>query len=194
MDAGGPGGLGEARLVSLAASWLGLGSDEGSDDRHAGTPGFWNATARFGEWAEGDTAGNLSARDWKSANHLIGSSPDPRGVRAAHGLAGRLDDRELAATLNSGGNDGGFRTEPGEHLVAFRKATKAHHDDGEEAEQADTLAPHGAATATAVLGSDGESDPLLPLGLDSHRYRCCGNGVVSTKPEWFGERLARLLA
>jgi DNA (cytosine-5)-methyltransferase 1 len=24
-----------------------------------------------------------------------------------------------AATLNSGGNDGGFRTEPGEHLVAF---------------------------------------------------------------------------
>ena len=24
----------------------------------------------------------------------------------------------VAATLNSGGNDGGFRTEPGEHLVA----------------------------------------------------------------------------
>lgn len=31
-------------------------------------------------------------------------------------------------------------------------------------------------------------DPL-PLGLDSHRYRCCGNGVVSNVSEWIGHRL-----
>lgn len=30
---------------------------------------------------------------------------------------------------------------------------------------------------------------LLPLGLDSHRYRCCGNGVVSDVAEWIGWRL-----
>ena len=34
----------------------------------------------------------------------------------------------------------------------------------------------------------------LPLGLDSHRYRCCGNGVVSSVAEWVGLRLAEALA
>jgi site-specific DNA-cytosine methylase len=34
-----------------------------------------------------------------------------------------------------------------------------------------------------------EGDPLLPLGLDSHRYRCCGNGVVSNVSQWIGHRL-----
>jgi DNA-cytosine methyltransferase len=95
---------------------------------------------------------------------VVGPSPDPGGVRAPDGLAGRLDDRagvEVAATRNSGGNDGGFRTEPGEHL---------------------TDAPTG-------LGDD----PLLPLGLDSHRYRCCGNGVVAPVAEYVGERLAAVV-
>jgi site-specific DNA-cytosine methylase len=79
-----------------------------------------------------------------------------------HGLAGWLDDRGgVAATLNSGGNDGGFRTEPGEHLA---------------------------------LGGGMSDDPLLPLGLDSHRYRCCGNGVVAPVAEWLGQRLAEALA
>lgn len=82
---------------------------------------------------------------------------DARGVRAPDGLAGRPHDR-IAATLNSGGNNGGFRTEPGEHLVIS------------------TL-------------TDG-TDDLLPLGLDSHRYRCCGNGVVSNVAESIGLALA----
>jgi site-specific DNA-cytosine methylase len=38
------------------------------------------------------------------------------------------------------------------------------------------------------LGSSGAGS-LLPLGLDSHRYRCCGNGVVSNVSEWIGARL-----
>ena len=32
-------------------------------------------------------------------------------------------------------------------------------------------------------------DALLPVGLDSHRYRCCGNGVVSSVAEWIGRRI-----
>ena len=32
---------------------------------------------------------------------------------------------------------------------------------------------------------------LDPLGLDSHRYRCCGNGVVAPVAEWIGMRLRR---
>ena len=65
------------------------------------------------------------------------------------------------ATLNSGGNDGGFRTEPGEHIVS---------------------------------GEFGVTeDPLLPEGLDSHRYRVIGNGVASPQSEWIGHRLAAYL-
>lgn len=43
-------------------------------------------------------------------------------------------------------------------------------------------------------GGDDMSDELLPLGLDSHRYRCCGNGVVAPVAEWIGLRLAEALA
>jgi site-specific DNA-cytosine methylase len=39
------------------------------------------------------------------------------------------------------------------------------------------------------LSATGADDPLLPLGLDSHRYRCCGNGVVANVAEWIGRRL-----
>ena len=48
---------------------------------------------------------------------------------------------------------------------------------------------------SAVLGAGDtvSDDPLLPLGLDSHRYRCCGNGVVSDVAEWIGYRLAAWL-
>jgi DNA-cytosine methyltransferase len=28
-----------------------------------------------------------------------------------------------------------------------------------------------------------------PIGLDNHRYRCCGNGVVANVAEWIGQRL-----
>jgi hypothetical protein len=34
-----------------------------------------------------------------------------------------------------------------------------------------------------------EDDALLPVGLDSHRYRCCGNGVVASVAEWIGQRI-----
>jgi hypothetical protein len=40
-----------------------------------------------------------------------------------------------------------------------------------------------------IVSTPGEDDPLLPLGLDSHRYRTCGNGVVSSVAEWIGHRL-----
>jgi hypothetical protein len=78
-------------------------------------------------------------------------------------------------------------------VVAFRKATKAHGsgpDDFERWERADlsdTLAAGGHSTASnAVVGANIGDDPLLPLGLDSHRYRCCGNGVVSNVAEAIG--------
>jgi site-specific DNA-cytosine methylase len=140
-------------------------------------------------------------RDYKSSNHLVSPPPDADGVRAADGLAGRAHDREqlaftkagrpteadgveswveagvmptlnsfdvgdvrttaaIVGTLNSGGNNGGFRTEPREHLTT---------------------------------GGSVSDDAMLPLGLDSHRYRCCGNGVVAPVAEWIGRQLIAAL-
>ncbi len=58
--------------------------------------------------------------------------------------------------------------------------------------------PHGGffiphAIAPGILAIAPEDDPLLPLGLDSHRYRCCGNGVVANVAEWVGLRLIAAL-
>jgi site-specific DNA-cytosine methylase len=123
--------------------------------------------------------------------------PDAHRVRAPDGLAGRLDGGDgLAATLNSGGNDGGFRTEPGEHLV-YVKAQRAHDpDDCERWEDGGLslgLDANGMAarTATAVIGPTNAEDTAP--GLDSHRYRCCGNGVVAPVAEWIGMRLRAYL-
>jgi site-specific DNA-cytosine methylase len=37
-----------------------------------------------------------------------------------------------------------------------------------------------------------DDDSLLPVGLDSHRYRCCGNGVVAPVAEWIGRRIVEV--
>jgi len=37
-----------------------------------------------------------------------------------------------------------------------------------------------------------EENPLLPVGMDSNRYKVCGNGVVSNVAEWVGHRLVEV--
>ena len=78
----------------------------------------------------------------------------------SHGKPSGSDQRLLVATLNSGGNDGGFRTEPGEHLVS--SAADSHRV---------------------------RSFARLPEGLDSARYRALGNAVTVQVAEWIGRRL-----
>lgn len=77
-------------------------------------------------------------------------------------------------------------------IIAYRKATKAHEPDGlerwEEAEVADVITPM-TVDATVVAGAAAEGDPLLPVGLDGHRYRLTGNGLVAPLAEWLGWRL-----
>jgi DNA (cytosine-5)-methyltransferase 1 len=58
---------------------------------------------------------------------VCGHPPPRLGEEAdfARDDAARPGNRgEIAACLNSGGHDGGFRTEPGEHLVAYRVTTR----------------------------------------------------------------------
>ena len=182
---------------------------------------------------------------------------------------------EVADTLNSGGNAGGFRTEPGAHLVVVRghgdragragggaddneaqggqlvstfvKVSRPRGPDGDGERWAEegtspTLSDFDSGDSRAVtlvaepvafaespalleegafydglnqrydesgthrsirIGRDSSDfvvakpessdDALLPEGLDSNRYRCCGNGVVAPVAEWLGRRIAAYL-
>ena len=99
-------------------------------------------------------------RDGDEWRLVVGPSPDPDRVRAADGLAGRLDDRGGVAAFNP-----------------YRTLNRGRPDDNE------------ARAGHLVIGDGVSDDLLLPPGLDSHRYRCCGNGVVSNVAEWIGWRL-----
>lgn len=143
----------------------------------------------------------IGRRTEDDPNLVVGAAPDAGRVRAAHGLAGRLDGPAY-----------------------YRKATKAHGPDDWERWEEDAMA--GAMTAErmgeiagscvvqaldarrggpddneaqaghliAVAPSEPvEDDQLLPAGQDSHRYRLIGNGVVAPVAEWIGRRLMEAL-
>jgi hypothetical protein len=139
----------------------------------------------------------------RGLDDLDGLAPTLR-VGPAHPEDGGPGDTVpiIAATLNSGGNDGGFRTESGEHIV-FGKVSRPHgpDGDGERWDAVDVASTrngfdNGDVRAVELVGGADVSDhdPLLPLGLDSHRYRCCGNGVVADVAEWIGARLMAVFA
>ena len=60
--------------------------------------------------------------------------------------------------------------------------------------QAQSMAHSAGAPAVLLdsVGGTSEEDDLLPVGLDSHRYRCCGNGVVAPVAEWIGRRIVEV--
>ena len=116
-------------------------------------------------------------------------------------MAGGAHDRgelAVAATLNSGGNNGGFRTEPGEHLVVQVTSgpkmidASGYHRERLATDVTPILSDY---EQPMLLGGlrEGEDDPLLPVGLDSHRYRVAGNGVVSSVAYFIGQRLAEIV-
>ena len=83
--------------------------------------------------------------------------------------------------------------------AVFRKSARAQtNEDSEtcvEGDVANTLNSFDVGdvrTTHAILGGTGQEDPLLPIGLDTHRYRCCGNGVVAPVAEWIGRRIVEV--
>jgi DNA-cytosine methyltransferase len=163
----------------------------------------------FGLGGSPDIAGSLTNRYYKGINTTLDDgaialspTPNTHRMRATDGMAGRLDDiPQVAATLNSGGNNGGFRTEPGEHLIPFVKKGRANSIGSVETWGTDipmaTLNEFDGSdvrATAAIVGSDIEEDPLLPIGVDSLRYRACGNGVVSQVAQWIGVRMANAVA
>jgi len=122
----------------------------------------------------------------------------------------------VVATLNSGGNDGGFRTEPGEHLVAYgwNKSAAQTMSVGEECPPLNAsptsnpavgvrrLTPlecerlQGFPDGWTCLCLDNEAyqfDPDRAASVckcpDSPRYRALGNAVTVNVIEWIGVRM-----
>ena len=99
-------------------------------------------------------------------------------------------------------------------IVAYRKSARVSDPGSPETWVSDGLAntlnsfdvgnvrtTHAVVSTASQVAAAGvvdeprlDDDVLLPLGLDSHRYRCCGNGVVSNVSEWIGVRLAEAMA
>jgi DNA-cytosine methyltransferase len=83
--------------------------------------------------------------------------------------------------------------------AVFRKSARAQtNEDSEtwvEGDVANTLNSFDVGdvrTTHAIVGGTQDEDDLLPVGLDSHRYRCCGNGVVAPVAEWIGRRIVEV--
>ena len=89
-------------------------------------------------------------------------------------------------------------------VQAYRKSSRAQTSDDSEtwvddgiANTLNTFDVGDVRTTHAIIGGAGDDatvddDPLLPLGLDTHRYRCCGNGVVAPVAEWIGRRIVHV--
>jgi DNA (cytosine-5)-methyltransferase 1 len=97
-----------------------------------------------------DVTATLRA-DCHGANPMVASALTSSMGHHGHGSPrGDGSDNLVAATLNSGGNAGGFRTEPGEHLVAPTLLARGNRTGGDrppgsDPESAETLQPtaHG---------------------------------------------------
>jgi len=125
---------------------------------------------------------------------IVSQTANSDGVRAADGLARRLDNKQ---EVDDPQRVGCFEMWdfPEDSVNPSLNALRARD------QIAYTLAsPTGGgqrdkipmATSNATEGGTAEQDDLLPVGLDSHRYRCCGNGVVAPVAEWIGRRIVEV--
>lgn len=127
-------------------------------------------------------AGAITQRFSKGVNStideplIVSASPDSDGVRAADGLARRLDNQQKVESK------------------AVRISSFAQYiaDDTASALRAAGGDIGGGSENLAIVGGTQDEDALLPVGLDSHRYRCCGNGVVAPVAEWIGRRIVEV--
>jgi site-specific DNA-cytosine methylase len=113
------------------------------------------------------------------------------------------DTREMADKKQNGSGvstkDISYTLTTLDRPAVFRKSARA-----QSAEHSETWIDDGIAntlnafdtgdvrTTHAVIGGGLSDDDLLPLGIDSHRYRCCGNGVAAPVAEWIGRRIVEV--
>jgi DNA (cytosine-5)-methyltransferase 1 len=98
-------------------------------------------------------------------------------MRAVDGLARRMDDRlQMEDPLRVGNFE----------LWDFPRDAISQSLNARRARDTITYRVDGKRYENEVSG-----DSVYP-SLDSHRYRCCGNGVVAPVAEWVGKRMMKL--
>lgn len=148
----------------------------------------------FGGYAEDETGGTLRAQGGSygggSENLAMVDSKESQKVFRKSSRAQTNEDSETwvegdyANTLNSF-DVGDVRTTHAIIGASYDGFNQKFEPDGVHR----TLRI-GRDSSDFVIAPDGiADDPLLPIGLDSHRYRCCGNGVVANVAEWIGHRI-----
>ena len=140
-------------------------------------------------------ADTLAARDWKGgvANQDIGRKGYLGIVSQAN--FGDYRETDLASpVMTRAGNSSAssasivVSTMRDEDVISF--PSRYSNQPTKFDNKTDPLTISAGAPAVIHKGSvHHDEDPMLPLGLDSHRYRCCGNGVVSNVAEWIGRRI-----
>ncbi len=158
-----------------------------------------------------DVAGALLARYHKGATStvengqlvVVGSQVDPSGVREADGLAGGLDNPNYRAMGAAFPSQEDIQVD--HHVYSIREDAKAENFSATPVKTARALnavwpsvQSHHAQTFIASVYQNNDAqygmqeNDLLPTGLDSSRYKVCGNGVVANVAEWIGNRLVEV--
>jgi len=129
------------------------------------------------------------------------SSPDSDRMRALNGVARRLDNQPILSFPSRFGSNANV-TEGQAQSMAHSAGAPAVLRVGVSYDGLNQKVEPDGAHRTIRIGRDSsdfviapggvDDDSLLPVGLDSHRYRCCGNGVVAPVAEWIGRRIVEV--
>jgi len=145
--------------------------------------------SRFGSNA------NVTEGQAQSMAHSAGAPAVLRIGQSFDGLNQTLESDGAHRTLRVGRDSSDFVVAP----AVYRKSSRAQHSedsetwvDGDVANTLNTFDMGDVRTTHAIVGGTTSDDDLLPVGLDSHRYRCCGNGVVAPVAEWIGRRIVEV--
>lgn len=144
--------------------------------------------------------GNFSLNEAEVANSLSALWPSDTSHRSMTLIAPSESILSFPSRFGSNANVTEGQAQSMAHSAGapavFRKAARAQtSEDSEtwvEGDVANTLNSFDVGdvrTTHAIVGGTQDEDALLPVGLDSHRYRCCGNGVVASVAEWIGRRI-----
>jgi DNA (cytosine-5)-methyltransferase 1 len=130
-----------------------------------------------------DAGGRLRETSGGGLSQSLESQDDLSYALTNPGGGGRTNCGQiLAPCLNSGGNDGGFRTEPGQHLVEEQAGT-VRRLTPTECERLQGF-PVG-----WTIPRDKWTGWTLPKGLDSARYRALGNAATTNVIYWIVLRI-----
>lgn len=188
-------GVAQRRRRVFIVAGLGAAGERAAEILFEREGGCWNSPPRR-ETGQ-DVAGTVTGGAASGSSHGKKSGTDREGFltvgaissKWAKGTGGPSGDEcqnLIVATLNSGGNNGGFRTEPGEHLIGTYGLTghgqyvkglttlRAKGGDcsgGSEHLIAHTLSANG---ADASEDGTGRGTPLVAQTITAHQFRSNG--------------------